>query len=89
MKSKSRRYELLLPVRFNDGSDVPEHLLGRAVNENVERFGAVTIYKHAAEGHWRHEETIETNLPSSSSTYRTLQKTGNGSNPTKRNEKRN
>jgi hypothetical protein len=32
MKSKSRRYEVLLPVRFNDGRDVPDELLGEAVN---------------------------------------------------------
>jgi hypothetical protein len=55
MKSKSRRYEVLLPVRFNDGSEVPEELLGQAVNEVVEQFGAVTFYKEA-EGRWRHEE---------------------------------
>jgi len=32
MKSKSRRYEVLLPVRFNNGGDVPEELLAEAVN---------------------------------------------------------
>ena len=26
MKSRSRRYEVLLPVRFNDGKDIPEDL---------------------------------------------------------------
>jgi hypothetical protein len=40
MKSKSRRYEVLLPVRFNDGTDVPEELLAEAVNEIVEQFNA-------------------------------------------------
>ena len=58
MKSKSRRYEVLLPVRFNDGKDVPEDLLGKAVEEIVEQFSAVTFYKEAAEGHWRHEESL-------------------------------
>ena len=58
MKNKSRRYEVLLPIRFNDGQDVPEELLGEAVNEIVEQFSAVTFSKHAAEGHWRHEETL-------------------------------
>lgn len=58
MRSKSRRYELLLPVRFNDGRDVPEEMLGEAVNEIVERFGAVTFYKQTAEGSWRHGETL-------------------------------
>ena len=58
MKSKSRRYEVLLPVRFNDGRDVPEELLGEAVNEIVEQFGAVSFHKDAVEGHWRHDETL-------------------------------
>src|SRR5437773_3329567 len=58
MKSKSRRYEVLLPVRFNDGQDVPEELLGQAVNEIVEQFSAVTFHKQAVEGQWRHDETL-------------------------------
>jgi hypothetical protein len=58
MPSKSRRYEVLLPVRFNDGNDVPEELLGEAVNEIVEQFNAVTFYKEAAEGRWRHDESL-------------------------------
>ena len=58
MKSKSRRYEVLLPVRFNDGTDVPEELLGEALNEIVAQFNAVTFYKEAVEGHWRHDETL-------------------------------
>jgi hypothetical protein len=43
MPNKSRRYEVLLPVRFNDGSDVPEEMLGEAVDEIVEQFNAVTF----------------------------------------------
>jgi hypothetical protein len=58
MRSKSRRYEVLLPVRFNDGRDVPEELLGEAVNEIVAQYGAVTFYKQAAEGHWRSDDTL-------------------------------
>jgi hypothetical protein len=58
MKSKSRRYEVLLPVRFNDGKDVPEELLGRAVKEIVEQFNAVTFHKEAAEGLWQLDEII-------------------------------
>ena len=49
---------MLLPVRFNDGTDVPEQLLGEAANEIVDQFNAVTFYKQAAEGHWRHNETL-------------------------------
>lgn len=58
MKSKSRRYEVLLPVRFNDGTDVPEDLLAEAVNEIVEQFGAVTFHRQTVEGHWRHDEAM-------------------------------
>jgi len=58
MKGKSRRYEVLLPVRFNDGTDVPDELLAEAVNEIVEQFNAVAFYKEAALGHWRHDDTL-------------------------------
>ena len=36
MKSKSRRYKVLLPMRHNDDREVPEEVLGEAVNEIVE-----------------------------------------------------
>jgi hypothetical protein len=58
MRSTSRRYEVLLPVRFNDGTDVPEELLGEALNEIVAQFSAVTFYKEPVEGHWRHDDTL-------------------------------
>ncbi|MBY0514970.1 MAG: hypothetical protein K2P78_13775 [Gemmataceae bacterium] len=45
-------------MRFNDGSDVPEELLGEAVNEIVGQFGAVSFYKEAVEGRWRHADTL-------------------------------
>jgi len=57
MSSKSRRYEVLLPVRFNDGRDIPEELLGEVVNEIAAQFGAVSFYKQAIEGHWQHAGT--------------------------------
>ena len=56
MRCKSRRFEVLLPVRFNDGRDVPNEMLGEAVNELIKQFGAVSAYKQAVEGRWRHEE---------------------------------
>jgi hypothetical protein len=58
MRSKSRRYEVLLPVRFNDGTEVPEEILGEAVNEIVDQFNAVTFHRQAAEGHWRHDDIL-------------------------------
>ena len=57
MNSKSRCVEVLLPVRFNDGRDVPDELLAE-VNEIVDRFGAASFYRQAVEGHWRHGDTL-------------------------------
>ncbi len=46
---------MLLPLKFNDGRDVPKALLGRAANEVVAEFGAVSYESQAVEGRWRHE----------------------------------
>ncbi len=54
MSSKSRRFEVLLPVRFNDAREIPEELLGEAVNELVSQFGAASFYTQRIEGHWQH-----------------------------------
>jgi hypothetical protein len=50
MRNKSRRDEVLLPVRFNDGKDIPDEVLGEAVNEIVEEFGAVTLLQRNRPG---------------------------------------
>jgi hypothetical protein len=54
MSSKWRRYEVLLPLRFNDGRDVPELWLAEAVLEVVDLFGAASYETQKVEGHWRH-----------------------------------
>ena len=58
MSNKSRRYEVLLPARFNDGQDVPDELIGKAIDEVIEQFQAASYYKDAAEGYWRHEDKV-------------------------------
>jgi hypothetical protein len=58
MKSKSRRFEVLLPVRFNDGQDIPDEMLGEAMTEIVSKFGAVSFRKDAVEGQWQHESMV-------------------------------
>ena len=55
MKPKSRRFEVLLPVRFNDGREVPDSMLAEAANEIVEEFGAVSFRRDAVEGQWSYE----------------------------------
>jgi hypothetical protein len=54
MSSKWRRFEVLLPLRFNDGRPVPEEWLAEAVLELVDRFGAASYETQKVEGHWRH-----------------------------------
>lgn len=55
MSSTLRRFEVLLPLRFNDGRDIPEEWLGEAFNEIVDRFGAASFETQAVEGRWRNE----------------------------------
>jgi hypothetical protein len=54
MSSKWRRFEVLLPLQFNDGRDVPAEWLAEAVLEIVDHFGAASYETQKVEGHWRH-----------------------------------
>lgn len=54
MSNKWRRFEVLLPTRFNDGRDVPGDWLAEAVLEIVDHFGAASYETQKVEGHWRH-----------------------------------
>ena len=54
MSSKWRRFEVLLPLRFNDGRKVPEEWLAQAVLELTDYFGAASYETQKVEGHWRH-----------------------------------
>ena len=53
MSSNWRRFEVLLPLQFNDGRDVPPEWLAEAVLEIVEHFGAASYETQKLEGHWR------------------------------------
>ena len=55
MSSKLRRFEILLPLQFNDGREVPPDWLAEAVLEIVENFGAASYETQKVEGHWRHQ----------------------------------
>jgi hypothetical protein len=54
MPSSWRRFEVLLPLQFNDGRDVPPEWLADALLEIVEQFGAASYETQKVEGHWRH-----------------------------------
>ena len=54
MSSKWRRFEVLLPLQFNDGRDVPTEWLAEALLEVVDHFGAASYETQKLEGHWRY-----------------------------------
>jgi hypothetical protein len=53
-----RRYEVLLPLQFNDGRDVPSEWLAEALDEIVDRFGAASPETQPLAGHWRKESIL-------------------------------
>ena len=53
MSSKWRRFEVLLPLQFNDGREVPPEWLAESALEIVDHFGAVSYETQKVEGHWR------------------------------------
>jgi hypothetical protein len=55
MSSKLRRFEILLPLQFNDGREIPPEWLAEAVLEIVENFGAASYETQKVEGHWRYQ----------------------------------
>jgi hypothetical protein len=58
MSSKWRRFEVLLPLQFNDGREVPPEWLAEAVLEVVNHFGAASYETQKVEGHWRHASVL-------------------------------
>lgn len=79
MSSKWRRYEVLLPLRFNDGRDVPEEWIAEAVLELVDQFDAASYETQKLEGHWRHVAfNTGTILFASSWIFLMVQKTADG-----------
>jgi hypothetical protein len=55
MNAAYRRYEILLPLRFNDGSPVPDELVGQTLLELRQQFGAVSSETQTIRGHWHHQ----------------------------------
>jgi hypothetical protein len=54
MSSLQRRYEILLPQRFNDGRPVPDDLLADTLLELRQRFGSVSSETQVIRGVWEH-----------------------------------
>ncbi len=50
MSREFRRFELLLPLRFNDGAAIPDEVIGATLLELRERFGAVSCESQTIRG---------------------------------------
>lgn len=71
MSEAFRRFEILLPLQFNDGLPVPDELVGDTIIELRQRFGAVSAETQTIRGIWQPRATsIETTSRGSSWTYR-------------------
>jgi hypothetical protein len=55
MSRSFRRYEILLPLRVNDGQPVPDDLVANTLLELERRFGAVSSETQTIRGLCRHE----------------------------------
>ena len=58
MSKKLRRFEVLLPLTFNDGRRIPKKLRGEAVVQIVREFGAASAGTEVIEGQWTHAGVI-------------------------------
>ncbi len=56
--STLRRYEILLPLRFNNGQQVPSELVADTILKLRQHFGAVSWESQSIQGQWQHEGII-------------------------------
>jgi hypothetical protein len=56
MSKAFRRFEILLPLRFNDGNAVPEELVADTLLALRQRFGAVSCETQTIRGMWEYQE---------------------------------
>jgi hypothetical protein len=55
MSNSSRRFEILLPLQFNDGNVVPNELIVETLLELEQQFGAVSSETQVIRGFWQRE----------------------------------
>ena len=58
MSSTLRRFEILLPLRFNDNQPVPDELIGETLLELRQRFGAISAETQVIRGHWQFQGEV-------------------------------
>src|SRR5882724_2783179 len=54
MSRTFRRFELLLPLQFNNGQAVPDELIAQTILEMRDQFGAVSSETQTIRGNWEH-----------------------------------
>lgn len=52
---RKRRYEILLPLKFNDGQPVPAEALYQTREDLIARFDGLNVLPHPLLGIWMHE----------------------------------
>jgi hypothetical protein len=55
MSSLQRRYEILLPLRFNDGAPVPDDLIADTLLELEQQFRSISSETQVIHGIWENE----------------------------------
>jgi len=58
MSASFRRFEILLPLRFNDGKPVPDDLIAETIAELEQRFGAVSSESQVIHGIWHNQGQV-------------------------------
>jgi hypothetical protein len=58
MSDSFRRFEILLPRRFNDGRAVPDELLADTLLELRTQFGAISSETQTILGQWLQEDQL-------------------------------
>ena len=56
--SALRRYEILLPLRFNNSQPVPPEVIADTVLKLREQFGAVSWENQTVQGQWQYEGIV-------------------------------
>ena len=52
---RKKRYETLLPLKYNDGRPVSDELFEQTREELVAQFGAICLQPNVVRGIWVHE----------------------------------
>src|SRR5262245_634345 len=55
MSTEFRRFEILLPLQFNDGKPVPDELIVNVELELEKQFGSISAETQVIRGRWQSE----------------------------------